>query len=435
MADPAFAGARIVLLGTSKYSDERLPAIPVAGRCLDDLRAVFTDPETGLVRPEQCTVLLDEVAMPVLGRKLNRAMAGAEDLLVVYYVGHGIVGRRHELYLGMPDSDLDDPAFGSLPYVTLRDRVLDSPAATKIVVLDCCYSGRAMGEPMADPVSAVVGQLDIDGTYLLTSAQRDQVALVLPGEDHTAFTGRLLRLMRNGVPDGDEYLTIDDLYRQLSTVMTGEGLPRPQKRGTRTADRFRIIRNQAVLARTEESLDERFEVAVERGQVTGYATVVEELREVLAAQRALLGDTHVKCIRTSQHLALAIGAAGDPRGALKSLRNLLDQQLAKVGPDDRDTLRSRQFIAVNTMAAGEPAEALRMLRVLLPDRRRVLGPEHPETVRTQHLLARVAAEVGDREEAVALLADLASRPTADPLTAQRVLRDLNLLRESEARDV
>jgi hypothetical protein len=65
--------------------------------------------------------------------------------------------------------------------------------------LDCCFSGRAFGEPMADQASQLAGQVDVDGTYVLTSAHANEVALTLPGEDHTAFTDRLLRLLHAGV--------------------------------------------------------------------------------------------------------------------------------------------------------------------------------------------------------------------------------------------
>ncbi|MFD4668404.1 tetratricopeptide repeat protein [Lentzea sp. NPDC058450] len=420
-------GTRVVLLGTSKYADDRLPPIPVVAQCLDDLRRVLTDPDTGLVGPDDCTVVLDEPSMPTLGRRLAQGMAGADDLLVVYYVGHGIVGRRHDLYLGMPDSDPEDPTFGSLPYVSLRDRVLDSDAKTKIVVLDCCYSGRAMGEPMADPVTAVLGQLDIDGTYLLTSAQRDQVALVLPGEPHTAFTGRLLRVLEEGIPGGGEYLTIDDVYRRLSTVMSGGGLPRPQKRGTFTADRFRIALNRAHQVATEESLDQRFVAAVHRARATGYQHVLDDLRALLTAQRQLLGEHHVKCLRTRQHIALAEGASGNPAEALRLLDALLDHQISLGARDDEETLDTRQFIAVTLMALGRQAEALRVIRTLLPDRRRVLGPDHEGTARAQHVLARITAMCGETAEAVALLRELDSRLATEGLTAERVRQDLDLL--------
>ena len=107
---------------------------------------------------------------------------------------------------------------------------------------------------MADPVSEVLGQVEVDGTYVLTSAHRDQVALVVPGEDHTAFTGRLLRLLRDGVPGGSELLTIDDLYRQLLAKMQADGLPHPQKRGTDSAELLALARNRAYVAPVQPAL-------------------------------------------------------------------------------------------------------------------------------------------------------------------------------------
>ena len=50
----------------------------------------------------------------------------------MYFAGHGLVGgRRHDLYLALPDSEWVEPEFNSLEYDRLRSAVLDSPAATK----------------------------------------------------------------------------------------------------------------------------------------------------------------------------------------------------------------------------------------------------------------------------------------------------------------
>jgi hypothetical protein len=76
---------------------------------------------------------------------------------------------------------------------------------------------------MSDDVAAVVGQLDVAGTYVLTSAERSQVALALPDENHTAFTGRMLRLLQKRPGRWAEYLTIDDVYAHLVAQMKSEG--------------------------------------------------------------------------------------------------------------------------------------------------------------------------------------------------------------------
>lgn len=238
--------SRAVLIGTGRYADEKLPDLPVVGKTISDLAAVLTDPVYGVVTENHRSVLQDEGDIRLIGQRLRSAASGAEDLLLVYFVGHGLVaGRRHELYLGLPDSEWADPEFNSLEYDKLRRAVLDSPAATKIIILDCCFSGRVLSEAMADPVTEMVGQIEVDGTYVLASAARNQVALILPGEDHTAFSGRLLDLLRNGVPGGPELLTVDYLYRQLVTRMRAESLSRPQMRATSTADLLALAGNRA----------------------------------------------------------------------------------------------------------------------------------------------------------------------------------------------
>ncbi len=241
--------SRAVLIGTGRYTDDKLPDLPVVGRTIADLAAALTDPVHGVVPENHCTVLEDQGDIRLIGRHLRSAARFAEDLLLVYFVGHGLVGgRRHELYLGLPDSEWAEPEFNSLEYDKLRSSVLDSAAATKIIILDCCFSGRVVSETLADPVTEMVGQIEVDGTYVLASAGRDQVALMLPGEDYTAFTGRFLEILRNGVPGGPELLTVDYLYRQLVMRMRAEGLSQPQKRGTSTADLLALAENRALAA-------------------------------------------------------------------------------------------------------------------------------------------------------------------------------------------
>jgi hypothetical protein len=155
--------------------------------------------------------------------------------------------------LALGRSTWEQPQFDSLEYEKLREVVLDSQAITKLIMLDCCFSGRVATEAMGSGI-AVLDQLEVSGTYVLASAARDQVALILPGERHTAFTGRLIRAVREGIPGGPELLTIESIYRHLRATLQAEGLPIPLKRGTDTAEMIALGRNRlaAKSSRTSE---------------------------------------------------------------------------------------------------------------------------------------------------------------------------------------
>jgi Caspase domain len=276
--------SRAVLIGTSLYEDESLPNLPSVANNMRDLASSLSDSRHGAVHGTNCIAIENEGDIRNIGRRLKVAAEQAEDLLLVYYSGHGLIGgRKHDLYLALSSSEWGAPEFNSLEYSKLRDAVLGSRANTKVVILDCCFSGRATTAPLADPAAQLIEQVEVEGTYVLTSALRDQVALALPGEMHTAFTGRLLKIMRNGILGGPEFLTIDLLYRELFAKMRAEGLPLPQKQGVGNAERLAIVRNQAY---TATPLREHLSPVM----ILDWDIIIQSLR-VLVQQQTLSGGT------------------------------------------------------------------------------------------------------------------------------------------------
>jgi len=108
--------------------------------------------------------------------------------------------------------------------------------------------GRAIAGMSGTDQATIADMSVIDGTYTLTSAPANAVALAPIGAEYTAFTGELLALLRDGVPAGPELLTLGDIYRRLRRTMIGRGLPVPQQRGTGNADLLALARNRAFVA-------------------------------------------------------------------------------------------------------------------------------------------------------------------------------------------
>lgn len=241
-ADPA--RSRIVLIGTPVYADPAIEDVPAVANNIFDLASVFLDPELGGFSPANCTIAAPAATMADIGDLLFSAAREAEDLLLVYYSGHGFTGgKRHELFLSLSGSRVDRPAFTALPFDAVRDAILHSPARNRVLILDSCYSGRAIGDPLGGIDEQVMEQIEVAGTFTLTSAPANRAALILPGERHTAFTGRLLDLLRSGHPGAGDVLTLGEIYRLLRARLRSEGLPLPQQRGTNTADLLGLVLN------------------------------------------------------------------------------------------------------------------------------------------------------------------------------------------------
>ncbi|MGN2638607.1 caspase, EACC1-associated type [Nocardia takedensis] len=225
--DPADSCA--VLIGVTRYSDARLPEIPSVATNLTDLREALVAVSAGGFHSESITVLHDPAHSRQIGQAVRSAAQRAGDVLLVYYAGHGLLDQRGALHLTLPDSDPDQIGWTTLSFETLRHEILDSPAAVRVLILDCCFSGRAF-EVMGDSTAAVKGQVQIEGTYTLVSSAANQTSFAPTGARNTAFTAALLASVRQ-TPG----LTLDDLFRDVDRRLSALGHPRPHRRSVDTA--------------------------------------------------------------------------------------------------------------------------------------------------------------------------------------------------------
>jgi uncharacterized protein YjbI with pentapeptide repeats len=234
--------SRAVLIGASTY--RHLEDLPAVRNNLPGLRDVLVAPALGGLPADNCTVMA-EPARPVdLYRTLYKQAAAAEDTLLVYFAGHGRTGSRNELFLCLPGTDPDELPYSAWPYDELRRVVADSRATKKVVILDCCFSGRAIADQAGDE-ETILGQVGIEGTYTLTATAANVVALAPPGERYTAFTGTLLGLLNEGIPGGPELLTFGQIYPRLQYALTSRQLPRPRQQGSDTIAHLALTRNLA----------------------------------------------------------------------------------------------------------------------------------------------------------------------------------------------
>jgi actin-like ATPase involved in cell morphogenesis len=236
--------SRALLIGTSTY--EHLEDLPAVRNNLTGFRDALVDPARGGLGADRCTIIQEPGSHLVVFQALKKEAEAAEDMLLVYFAGHGKAGPGNALYLCMPGTAADpDMLWGnSLPYNELRGAVAQSRAAKKVVILDCCFSGRA-GTGYMSGDEAITGELGIEGTYILMATKANALAEARPGEQYTAFTGVLLELLRDGVPDAPELLTVTTIFQNLKSTLISRRLPEPDQNNSGTIADLALTRNAA----------------------------------------------------------------------------------------------------------------------------------------------------------------------------------------------
>jgi hypothetical protein len=239
LPDPARSQA--VLIGCAAY--DHLEALPAVVNNLVDLAQRLSDRRVWGLPKERCQVLADPRSPFDVLDVVEEAANEATDGLVVYFAGHGLRDPRNsDLYLGLSGASARRLRRG-IRYDDMRSIILDATrCASKVVILDCCYSGAAMLGGMGG-ADSVADQARIEGTFLFTAAAETKLALAPAGERHTAFTGEILRALTEGITDGGQLLDLETLYRHVRRCLEEKRRPVPQYRAVNNGTMIALGRN------------------------------------------------------------------------------------------------------------------------------------------------------------------------------------------------
>lgn len=318
--DPARSVA--VLTGTAGHVvPGTLPAIPQAAAAVTGLAAALTGSH-GVFDPSSVHTRVDPVTPADVLNLLPAPGTGPFDLCLFSFAGHGLRAEGGRLCLALPGS-VDDERTAertSLPVSAVFQAMRRIRAEHKVAVLDCCFAGLALDVPEAADI------------HVLAAAGRIRKALTPPGARYTGFTGALLRLLDQGVPDGPEHLDLTTLYRRLAVTLPAGGLPDPLARSYGGSGDVALVRNRA------------HGTGCQRRGLLERARFAEQIARLAADGQP----------RRAPHAAVLFAAlAADATAAL--------------GPLDGDTLRYRHAHAVAVGNAGDPALARALLERVVGD--------------------------------------------------------------------
>ncbi|MDH3206399.1 MAG: caspase family protein [Gemmatimonadota bacterium] len=245
-----FAAPRIdkrwaVVVGVGQYESDDIPDLEFAP---DDARAVRDFLLSDAAGPfDEVLYLENEQAT---GAAMREALfvflqqADWDDLVVIYYAGHGAPdpGRPDNLYLLPTDTNLDALAATGFPMWDVKTALRRQIAAERVLVIaDACHSagtvdGETVGGGDTNQIAGGFQQLFTPSRRLMmTAADTNEFSL----EDsrwggHGVFTHYLLEgLAGAGDLDGDGIVTFTELFGHVSEGVRGatNGRQNPQMSG------------------------------------------------------------------------------------------------------------------------------------------------------------------------------------------------------------
>jgi len=185
----------------------------------------------------------------ILGTELKKR-AGQDDLVIIYFAGHGATERDSrspdgdgvEKYLLPHDADPDNLYATALPMGEISHIISRINSDRLIFIADACYSGASGGRTV--PLQGIRSNLSDaflnriasgKGRVIMTASGPNEVSVEDDDLQHGVFTYHLMEAMKGKADyDTDGFVTVDEAYRYVSEKVPNatEQQQHPVKKGT-----------------------------------------------------------------------------------------------------------------------------------------------------------------------------------------------------------
>ncbi len=206
-----------LLIGINEYGLGLKP-LPAAPRDVAAIQEVLQNSEMGgfdvvkpLINPNHWEM---EREIELWFRDRQR-----DDLVLLFFSGHGIKDERGDLYLAASNTQKDE--HGELIKSTavaasfIHNCSRDSKSKRQVLILDCCFSG-AFGSLVARDDSSIdlERQLGAEGRVVLASTSAIQYSFEEKGIDLSIYTRYLVEGIQTGVADQDNdgFISVQELH-------------------------------------------------------------------------------------------------------------------------------------------------------------------------------------------------------------------------------
>ncbi len=278
-----------LLIGVSDY-EPALNPLPAAIKDVDSMHRVLQSAEMGgfdevkiLKNPEPQTMQY-EIETLFAGRS-------KDDLLLLFFSGHGIKDDSNNLYFATPITRKTVKGelirSTAVPSRFVHDVMNNSRAKRQALILDCCFSGAfdPSLQTKDDGSVDLQGQLGAEGRVVLTSSSSTQYSFAQENSELSLYTRYLVEGIETGAADRDEdgKVSIRELH-EYATSKVQETAPNMTPKLITLKDiGFEIVLAKAKIADRELRYRRLVEKYASRGAISAIG------RKVLDTHRDQLG--------------------------------------------------------------------------------------------------------------------------------------------------
>lgn len=296
-------GKRLALVAAcNQYADPSLTRLSAPGRDVHGLKRILKRDDVGNFRIRAC---LDRKAQ-FLQRAIEVVCKEVvkDDLLLLYFSGHGLKDDDGQLYLATRDTDPKLLRTTAVPADFLNDCLNHCEARQQVLILDCCFSG-AVGRsftPKGKSDEPLAGKLFEPpaagrGRFILTASGRVQYAYEGKAGDLSLFTRHLVRGLETGEADRDRdgWVALDELYAYIHEhVLQEHDAQTPFRWVYESAGQIYLARSTRPQSESDTTLD-RLDVTVGRrakGPTSPKTVPWHKLRTTNACLEYLISKVH-----------------------------------------------------------------------------------------------------------------------------------------------
>jgi hypothetical protein len=225
VADPPGRRRRALLVATAAYADPGLAQLRAPSGDVDSLAGVLGDGTVGRFDVQE---LVDRPTEEVK-RTIEGFFADArpDDLLLLYFSGHGVLSQSRRFYFATATTALDFLRATAIEDSFVNAVMQESRARSIVLILDCCHSG-AFGKGLAPKSTMTVdvehrfegrGRVTLSASTELEYAFEESDPATGINELGAAEPGSLFtRCLVDGLStgeadlDGDGEIAVDELY-------------------------------------------------------------------------------------------------------------------------------------------------------------------------------------------------------------------------------